>query len=111
MKVAIIGSRTLEVSNLDEYLPNETTEIISGGAKGIDRCAKAFAVKNNIRYTEFLPEYNIYGKYAPLKRNLNIISYADCVLAFWDGKSRGTRFVIENCRKMNKPLRVLMKTN
>lgn len=48
MKVAIIGSRTLEVSNLDEYLPNETTEIISGGAKGIERCAKAFAVKNNI---------------------------------------------------------------
>lgn len=87
MKVAIIGSRTLEVSNLDEYLPNETTEIISGGAKGIDRCAKAFAVKNNIRYTEFLPEYSIYGK------------------------SRGTRFVIENCRKMNKPLRVLIKTN
>ena len=70
MKVAVIGSRTLEVSNLDEYLPNKTTEIISGGAKGIDRCAREFAVKNNIKYTEFLPEYSIYGKYAPLKRNL-----------------------------------------
>lgn len=55
MKVAIIGSRTLEVSNIDEYLPNETTEIISGGAKGIDRCAKAFAVKTILDTRNFFP--------------------------------------------------------
>ena len=64
--------------------------------------------KNNIRYTEFLPEYKIHGRYAPLKRNLEIIDNADFVLAFWDGKSRGTKFVIDNCRKINKPIRVLI---
>ena len=88
MKIAVIGSRTLTVRNLEKYIPKDTTEIISGGANGIDRCAKEFAVKNNIRYTEFLPEYKIHGRYAPLKRNLEIIDNADFVLAFWDGKSR-----------------------
>ena len=41
-------------------------------------------------------------------RDLEIIDNADFVLAFWDGKSRGTKFVIDNCRKINKPIRVLI---
>ena len=35
MKVAIVGSRNLTVSDLKKYLPKETTEIVSGGAQGI----------------------------------------------------------------------------
>ena len=66
-----------------------------------------FALKHSLKYTEFLPRYNLYGKVAPLSRNLEIISYADMVLAFWDGKSRGTKFVIDNCKKINKPIRII----
>ena len=109
MKVAIIGSRLLIVNNLEEYIPKNTVEIISGGAKGIDSCAKEFALKHSLKYTEFLPKYAKYGRAAPLKRNLQIIDYADFVLAFWDGKSKGTKFVINNCKKKNKPIRVLLK--
>lgn len=108
MKIAIVGSRTLTIRNLEEYLPEGTTEIISGGANGIDKCAKEYAQNNNIKYREFLPKYKSYGRYAPLKRNLEIINNADYVLAFWDGKSRGTKFVIDNCKKLNKPIRVLI---
>ena len=39
MKIAVIGSRNLIVENLEEYLPADCTEIVSGGAKGIDECA------------------------------------------------------------------------
>ena len=39
MIVAVVGSRTLKVENLKDYLPKNTTEIVSGGAKGIDTCA------------------------------------------------------------------------
>lgn len=80
MKIAVIGSRTLTVRNLEKYIPKDTTEIISGGANGIDRCAKEFAVKNNIRYTEFLPEYKIHGRYAPLKTHLKFMSMQ---ILFW----------------------------
>lgn len=106
MKVAVIGSRGLAIDNLEKYLPPETTEIISGGAKGIDACAKEYAIVHNIKLTEFLPEYEKYGKSAPLKRNITIIENADIVLAFWDGISNGTRFVIEKCRELNKELKV-----
>lgn len=109
MKVAVIGSRGLAVNNLEKYLPKETTEIVSGGARGIDACAREYAVRNNIKLTEFLPEYEKYGRSAPIKRNLLIIDYADYVLAFWDGKSHGTKYVIDNCKKKNKPVRVLIE--
>ncbi|MEE1186700.1 MAG: SLOG family protein [Acutalibacteraceae bacterium] len=108
MKVAVIGSRNLFVDNLESYLPDETKEIVSGGAKGIDTCARNYALEHGLKLIEFLPEYDKYGRGAPLKRNITIIEYADLVLAFWNGKSRGTKFVIDNCKKMNKPVKVIL---
>lgn len=103
MKVAVIGSRGLTIDDLGKYLPEDTTEIISGGAKGIDTVARNYALAHGIKLTE----YEKYGKAAPLKRNIIIIENADIVLAFWDGKSRGTKFVIDECRaKDNISLRV-----
>lgn len=101
MKVGVIGSRGLTVDNLEQYLPEDTTEIVSGGAKGIDTCAREYALSHDIKLTEFLPEYSRYGRGAPLKRNLQIISHSDLVIAFWDGQSKGTKNVIENCKKLN----------
>lgn len=106
MKIAVIGSRGLVINDLGKYLPANVTEIVSGGAKGIDTCAREYALSNGIKLTEFLPEYNKYGRGAPLKRNLLIIDYADEVLAFWDGRSSGTKYVIEQCRKRNKKVSI-----
>ena len=107
MKVAVIGSRGLAIDNLGDYLPAGTDEIVSGGAKGIDTCAANFARANNIKLTEFLPDYKRFGRGAPLKRNITIIEYADTVLAFWDGKSKGTAFVIGSAKKLGKEIRVI----
>lgn len=106
MKIAVVGSRGSTVSDLEKYLPPETTEIVSGGAQGVDSSAKIYAEAHGIKLTEFLPEYDKYGRSAPLKRNILIIEYADLVLAFWDGKSRGTKYVIDTCKKMRIPVRV-----
>lgn len=106
MKVAVIGSRELTVSDLGRYLPENTTEIVSGGAKGVDTSAREYALSHDIKLTEFLPEYTRFGRNAPLKRNITIIEYSDIVLAFWDGKSRGTKFVIDNCRRLGVEVRV-----
>lgn len=83
MKVAVIGSRGLKVEDLGKYLPADTTEIISGGAKGVDTCAREYALSHGIKLTEFKPNYARYGKNAaPLKRNITIIENADLVIAF-----------------------------
>ena len=99
MKIAVIGSRNLVVTDLQRYLPAGVTEIVSGGARGIDACAREYALAHGLKLTEFLPDYKVYGRGAPLRRNLQIIDYADGVIAFWDGYSRGTKYVIEQCRK------------
>ena len=82
MRVAVIGSRNLTVKDLGVYLPEDVSEIVSGGAKGIDSCAREYALTHGIKLTEFLPEYSRYGRSAPIKRNITIIENADLVLAF-----------------------------
>ena len=108
MKIAIIGSRNIEPENLGDYLPKEVSEIVSGGARGVDSKARDYAVEHNKKLTEFLPEYNKYKRGAPLKRNIQICEYADRVLAFWDGKSRGTKFVIDYCKNNNIPIEIIV---
>ena len=108
MKIAVVGSRGLKVNDMGRYLPAGVTEIVFGGARGIDTCAREYAEKNRIKLTEFLPQYEKYGRSAPLKRNLQIIDYADLVLAFWDGNSKGTKYVIEQCKKQNKEIKIFL---
>ncbi|MBR4867546.1 MAG: DNA-processing protein DprA, partial [Clostridia bacterium] len=107
MKTAIIGSRNLTVDDFSLYLSTQTTEIVSGGAKGIDQCAKQYALEHGLKYTEFLPDYRRYRRGAPLKRNLQIIEYADQVVSFWDGHSKGTKFVIDQCNRQEIPITVV----
>ena len=106
MKVAVVGSRGYSIADLGRYLPPETTEIISGGARGIDASAKTYALEHGLRLTEFLPQYDRFGRGAPLRRNFAIVNCADLVLAFWDGISRGTKHVIELCKNQEIPLRI-----
>ena len=108
MKTAVIGSRGLRVDNLEKYLPPDTTEIVSGGAMGVDTCARKYAREKGLKLTEFRPDYALHGRQAPLIRNIQIIDYCDQLFAFWDGRSNGTRFVIRNCRKRGKPVRVFL---
>ena len=107
MKLAIVGSRGIRIENIEEFLPCGIDEIVSGGAKGIDECAAEYARKKGIKLTEFLPEYSRYGRAAPLKRHDAIAEYADEAIAFWDGRSRGTRFTISAFERLGKTVRVV----
>ena len=86
MKVAVIGSRSLTVDHLEKYLPAGVTEIVSGGARGVDTSAREYAQAHGLLCVEFLPDYEKYGRTAPLRRNLQIIEYADTR----PGKSRSS---------------------
>ena len=112
MRVAIIGSRNLQdqeeywYNKICESIPKNCTEIVSGGAEGIDTLARRYATEYELIFKEFLPEYNKYGKSAPLMRNMQIIEYANIALVFWDGESRGTAQVIKICCEIDKPLEI-----
>lgn len=104
MKAAIIGSRSIHTLDLKQYLPDGISEIISGGAEGVDRIAKAYAQEHSIPCTEFLPDYARYRRGAPLRRNRQIAEACDMLIAFWDGKSKGTAYTVRLCREMGKPV-------
>ena len=108
MKIAVIGSRHITDFDLYEYIPDNVTEIVSGGARGVDTLARNFAIENGLFLKEFLPDYNTYGRRAPLIRSNLIIDYADAVLAIWDGESHGTAYVIDRCKMLGKPLQVVI---
>lgn len=93
MRVSVVGSRKLKIDYLEELLPEDTTEIVSGGAKGIDTCAREYAIAHNIKLTEFLPDYRRYGRGAPKRRNSEIVQNCDMVIAFWDGEPCDIIFV------------------
>ena len=103
MKIAVVGSRGLSLSFDDFEFGEVITELVSGGARGVDRLAAEFARSRGLTVKEFLPRYELYGRAAPLKRNEEIVDYADKIYIFWDGKSRGTEFVCTYCKKTGKP--------
>ena len=108
MKMAILGSRNLTNIALEKYVLDDVDEIVSGGAVGVDSCAAEYAKFRKIKLTEFIPEYERYGRAAPIVRNKKIVDYADKVIAFWNGKSKGTLSVIQYAQKTGKPCDVIL---
>ncbi len=106
MKVAIIGSRSLTNVDISSFIPKETTEIITGGAIGIDTLAEEIADKRKISKSVIRPEYEKYGKTAPLIRNKEIVERSELVIAVWDGKSRGTKFTMNYANELKREIKV-----
>lgn len=106
MKVAVVGSRTItDYSVVREILSNYTiTQIVSGGAKGIDSLAEQFSATVMLPNAPkvFLPDWLAHGKGAGFIRNKEIVNYADTVIAIWDGVSKGTKHSIDYARKQGK---------
>jgi hypothetical protein len=81
--------------------------IISGGATGVDTQAELYANSVEIPLLVLKPDYKNHGRSAPLVRNLQIVDRADAVIAFWNGTSRGTMFVINYAKKQGKRVMVI----
>ena len=107
MRIAIVGSRGISEVDLSPYVSGHD-EIVSGGAVGVDRCAAAYARQKGIKLTEFLPEYERYGRAAPIVRNRQIVDYADKIIVFWDGRSKGAFSVIQYAQKTGKRCEIVL---
>lgn len=108
MKIAVVGSRNFidykllcAVLNEEFFWGKEI--LISGGAGGTDSLAEKWATENSIETIIIRPDYNKYPpKLAPLYRNQIIAKECDFMIAFWDGKSRGTKNAIEHAISFRK---------
>ena len=73
--------------------------VISGGARGADAAGEMWAYVNNIPVEVFPADWDTHGKKAGILRNAEMAKHADALIALWDGKSRGTRDMIERMAK------------
>ena len=106
MKVIIAGSRTLSnpllITQAIEESGFEVTEVVSGCAQGVDRAGEDWAALNNIPVKRFPAKWHKHGRQAGWLRNKEMAVYADALIAIWDGKSKGTRHMIEIAKSREK---------
>lgn len=103
MKLAVVGSRNWQMPIVISQILSEIypSEIVSGGAQGVDSFAEAWAKLHLIPVKVFKPDWS-KGKSAGAQRNRQIIDYCDKLIAFWDGKSKGTKISIDMAAKAGK---------
>lgn len=115
-RVIVAGGRDFENygllrDKLDKYLNKvaQTHEvvIVSGAARGADRLAETYAAERDYHLWRCPANWDEYGKRAGYIRNVFMSRQADAVVAFWDGKSRGTAHMIDTAKKNNLKLRVV----
>lgn len=112
MRVIIAGSRS--ITNIEHVVRAvhksgfNITEVVEGGARGVDTLAFDYAHANNIPVKVFPANWNKYGRSAGMMRNAEMADYAEALIAIWDGKSRGTRHMIDVADKRQMPRRVFL---
>ncbi len=114
MRVAIVGSRDFKdydyLSSCMDYLNTNgnVTEVVCGCARGADTLGEKWANERGIAVKRCPADWDGLGKKAGILRNIEMADYADATVAFWDGKSRGTKQMIEYSRKIGNDVRVKM---
>lgn len=116
MKLIIAGSRNfsdylLLKKNLDKYLSNvkkEDVEIVSGSASGADKLGEKYAAERGYKITSFPADWKQYGRAAGPIRNSLMADYATDCICFWDGQSKGTKWMIDLCAKKNVSCKVIL---
>lgn len=109
MKIAIVGSREYkDLPKVVSYviaLPPDTI-IVSGGARGVDQAAEHAAGCAGLQKIIYPADWSKYGKKAGYLRNIDIVNAADKLVAFWDGKSKGTQHSINLAKAKGIPVEV-----
>lgn len=110
MRVIIAGSRTIrEQAVVDAAVADsgfDVTEVVCGGAGGVDTLGACWATTRGIPVTMMLADWRKNGRGAGIFRNREMAGYADALVAVWDGKSRGTANMIEEMRALNRLVHV-----
>ena len=120
MKLIIAGSRSFADGPLAASMPHlvrhaidlsgwqhEITEIVSGGARGIDQSGEDWARDRHINVRVFPPDYRVSPTIAPLRRNWEMAKYGDALLVIYDGESAGTAHMIRCVQSEGKPIKML----
>jgi len=93
----------------DQILQNHTDiEIVSGAYyKGADLLGEKYAAEKEFQLIKFPADWKQFDKAAGPKRNEQMANDADALIAFWDGKSKGTKNMIDQAIVSNLKIRIV----
>lgn len=112
-KLIIAGGRTFSDYDLlcqkcDETLRLQTEiEIVSGTANGADKLGERYANDRGYGIAKFKPDWDKFRKAAGYIRNEEMAKYADGLMAFWDGNSKGTKHMIDIAKRYELKIKVV----
>ena len=123
LRIIIAGSRdfndyellkksAIEIITKKTMLP-DLTRIVSGGARGADTLGERFANEMGLEISRFIPDWDGLGKRAGYVRNAEMAKFAveddndGMLIAFWDGKSRGTKHMIDLAKRYGLEVHVV----
>lgn len=115
MKVIIAGSRSFNDYSFlclkcDKALSSQTEiEIVSGTANGADKLGEKYAEEKKYPIKRFPADWDKYGKSAGYKRNEEMAKYADALICFFDGKSKGSQSMINLATKYKLKTKVYVQ--
>lgn len=113
MKTIIAGSREgFSIEDVYKALDESNFrigEVVSGGARGVDRFGEQWAKENDVPIKQFIPDWDGLGKKAGHVRNRDMGDYAEALIALWDGQSKGTKGMIEYAEKKGLKVYVYLK--
>lgn len=114
MKIIIAGSRDMKPSfaiekQIDKIISSLGSKIviISGTARGSDHYGEEYAYKRKYEIEKYPANWEEYGKSAGYIRNNEMALIADMAIVIWDGKSKGSKHMIEAMKKLDKRVEVI----
>lgn len=112
MKVIIAGSRDFNDYETLKKVCNfmlsrqDEVEIVSGTARGADQLGEQYAREMGYPIKQFPANWDKEGKSAGYKRNEDMAKYGNALIAFWDGKSKGTEHMINLAKKLGLKVKI-----
>lgn len=102
MRTIIAGSRDFDdYEYMESCLEDVQTyawsigEVVCGGARGADSLGSKWAHDNEVFVNLFPAQWNKYGRSAGYIRNEEMAQYAEALVCFWDGKSKGSKHMVD----------------
>ncbi len=94
----------MSLLNLHKIYYLNISEVVSGGAIGVDLSGENFANIFGFKLKKFPADWETHGKAAGPIRNKQMAEYADALLLIWDGKSKGSTNMKTQMIKLKKPV-------
>lgn len=113
-RMIVAGGRDYSNQNIVNYYIDRVKDvcdsrglnlvIVCGMATGADTLGRNYAISNGLEVLEFPANWNRYGKSAGYIRNKEMGNIADSAIVFWDGRSKGSKLMIDIMHELKKPV-------